>query len=110
MAQADAQMRQIELRPNRNGQPRAYIAGTRVRVQDIYAMAELQGQSPDEIVRSLPHLSLAQVYAALAYYFDHRDAVLDEIRQDGEFVRTIKAMTGPGPLAGSTGSSFQARW
>jgi uncharacterized protein (DUF433 family) len=98
MAQADAQMRQIEVRPNRSGQPRAYIAGTRVRVQDIYAMAEVQGQSPDEIVRSLPHLSLAQVYAALAYYFDHRDAVLDEIRQDGEFVRTIKAMTGPGPL------------
>jgi uncharacterized protein (DUF433 family) len=50
MAQADAQMQQIELRPNRSGQSRAYIAGTRVRVQDIYAMAELQGQSPDEIV------------------------------------------------------------
>jgi uncharacterized protein (DUF433 family) len=98
MAQANAQMRQIELRPNRSGQPRAYIAGTRVRVQDIYAMAELQGQSPDEIVRSLPHLSLAQVHAALAYYFDHRESILDEVRQDGEFARTIKAMTGPGPL------------
>jgi uncharacterized protein (DUF433 family) len=98
MAQADAQMRQIELRPNRNGQPRAYIAGTRVRVQDIYAMAEVQGRSADEIVRSLPHLTLAQVYAALAYYFDHREAILDEVRQDETFVREFRAMTGPGPL------------
>jgi hypothetical protein len=31
----------IELRPNREGQPRAFIAGTRVRVQDIYAQAEI---------------------------------------------------------------------
>ena len=48
----------IELRPNRSGQQRAYIAGTRVRVQDIYALAEVQGRSPDEIVEALPHLSL----------------------------------------------------
>jgi uncharacterized protein (DUF433 family) len=98
MAQANAQMRQIELRPNRNGQPRAYIAGTRVRVQDIYAMAELQGQSPDEIARSLPHLTLAQVYTALAYFFGHHDAILDEVRQDDSFVRQFREMTGPGPL------------
>jgi uncharacterized protein (DUF433 family) len=98
MAQADAQKQQIELRPNRSGQLRAYIAGTRVRVQDIYAMAELQGQSPDEIVCSLPHLTLAQVYAALAYYFGHREAILNEMRQDEEFVRRFREMTGPGPL------------
>jgi uncharacterized protein (DUF433 family) len=88
----------IELRLNRSDQPRAFIVGTRVRVQDIYAMAELQGLSPDEIVRSLPHLSLAQVHAALAYYFEHRDQILQEIREDDEFVRHFRSMTGPGPL------------
>ncbi|MEX2140082.1 MAG: DUF433 domain-containing protein [Pirellulales bacterium] len=98
MAQAETEKQHIELRANRSGQPRAYIAGTRVRVQDVYAMAELRGQSPDEIVRSLPHLSLAQVYAALAYYFGHRDAILNEVRQDEEFVRHFRAMSGPGPL------------
>lgn len=76
----------IELRTNRAGQPRAFIAGTRVRVQDIYAMAELQGLSPDEIVRSLPHLSLAQVHTALAYYFEHRQDILGEVREDDESV------------------------
>ena len=88
----------IETRTNRSGQSRAYIAETRVRVQDIYAMSELQGHSPDEIVRSLPHLTLAQVHAALAYYFDHREEVLDEIREDQTLVGKIRDEAGPGPL------------
>jgi uncharacterized protein (DUF433 family) len=49
----------IELRPNRDGHPRAYIAGTRVRVQDIYAQAEIHGRMPEDIVEGLPHLTLA---------------------------------------------------
>ena len=61
-------------------------------------MSELGGQTPDEIVRSLRHLTLAQVHAALAYYFDHRDAILQDIRDDEDFVREFRAMTGPGPL------------
>jgi len=89
----------IELRPNRSGRPRAYIAGTRVRVQDIYGLSELQGKSPDEIVLALPHLTLAQVYMALAYYFEHREAILQEIREDEEFVAAVRAQLGPGPLA-----------
>src|SRR6476646_3114408 len=89
----------IELRPNRSGQPRAYIAGTRVRVQDIYALSELQGKTPDEIVTALPHLTLYQVHSALAYYFQHRDQVLQEIREDDDFAAAMKAKLGPGPLA-----------
>jgi uncharacterized protein (DUF433 family) len=87
----------IETHPEKcDGRP--CIRGTRVRVQDIYAMSELRGQTPDEIVRSLPHLTLAQVHAALAYYFEHRDAILSDIREDETFVRDFRALTGPGPL------------
>jgi uncharacterized protein (DUF433 family) len=89
----------IELRPNRDGQPRAFIVGTRVRVQDIYALAEIQGKSPAEIVDALPHLSLSQVHSALAYYFEHRGEILQEIREDGDFVAAMKTKFGPGPLA-----------
>jgi uncharacterized protein (DUF433 family) len=88
----------IENRKNRDGQNRAYITGTRVRVQDIYAYAEIHGMSPDEIVQQLPHLTLGQVHGALAYYFDHRQEIQDEIRQDEEFVQQMRALTGPGPL------------
>lgn len=89
----------IELRPNRSGQLRAFISGTRVRVQDIYALSELQGKTPDEVVAALPHLSLFQVHSALAYYFQHRDEILQEIRDDDEFVAAMWAKMGPGPLA-----------
>jgi uncharacterized protein (DUF433 family) len=88
----------IELRPNHAGQARAYIAGTRIRVQDVYVLAEGQGQSPDEIARAYPHLNLAQIHLALAYYFDHRQEILDEIRQDEAFVARMRMALGPGPL------------
>ena len=88
----------IEIRKNQAGQDRAYIAGTRIRVQDIYVDSEVSGKSPEQIVATLPHLTLAQVHAALAYYFDHREEILDELRQDEQFVDMMKERTGPGPL------------
>ena len=86
----------VQVRPNRDGQPRAYIAGTRVRVQDVSVMAEVEGKSPDQIVQALPHLTLAQVHAALSYYFNHRDAIAREMREDEEFVRQWRSSAGPG--------------
>jgi uncharacterized protein (DUF433 family) len=96
---SQAALTTIELRPNHSGQTRAYISGTRVRVQDIYALSELQEKTPDEIVAALPHLTLHQVHSALAYYFQHRDEILQEIREDEDFVAAMKAKLGPGPLA-----------
>ena len=88
----------VETRCNRDGEARAYLSGTRIRVQDIYVLSEFQGKTPDEIVSAYPQLSLAQVHAALAYYFDHMDEIRDEIRQDQDFVEKFRQMTGPGPL------------
>ena len=88
----------IELRENRQGQLRAFIDGTRVRVQDVYFLAEVDGKTPDEVVTALPHLTLGQVHAALSYYFDHREEILDQIRQDEAFVTEMRATLGPGPL------------
>lgn len=88
----------IELRPSRIGHQRAYIAGTRVRVQDVYAMCELRGLTPDEVVDELPHLSLGQVYAALSYYFDHRDEIAAEMFTDESHAASVQQQMGPGPL------------
>jgi uncharacterized protein (DUF433 family) len=57
---------------------KAVIAGHRIRVLDIVVLHEHQGMSADEIVSHFPTITLADVHAALAYYFDH----LDEIRQE----------------------------
>ena len=67
------------------GAPR--IAGTRIRVSQLVLMTE-QGMSADEIVRSLPHLTLGQVYGGLSYYHDHRQQIDAEIKEaDEEFRR-----------------------
>ena len=71
-----------------SGKPR--IAGTRIRVQDIVAQHDFHGMSADEIVSGYPHLSLADVYAALAYYHDHRDEIDRQIKEDEEFVEQFR--------------------
>jgi len=78
------------------GKPR--IAGSRVRVQDIVVWSEA-GQSPDEIVASFPHLTLADVYSALAYYHDHREAIDRHISDGDDVIAMAKKAAGPGLLA-----------
>lgn len=66
------------------------IAGTRVRVQDVFVWHELRGLTPDEIVSQFPHLTMAGVYAALAYYWDHRDEIDLQMRQETAYVERMK--------------------
>lgn len=54
------------------GRPR--IARTRITVQNI-AIDHNAGMSPQQIVDERPHLNLAQVYAALAYYYANKETV-----------------------------------
>jgi len=80
----------IEITPGTcGGKPR--IAGHRIRVQDIVAWYEHQGQSPDEIVSDHPTITLSDVHAALAYYYDHVQEINEDIRQDRLFVEKMRA-------------------
>ena len=56
----------------RRGRPR--IAGTGVTVHRIVTWYKM-GFSPEEITAEVPHLTLAQVHAALAYYHANRDEI-----------------------------------
>ena len=69
---------------------KACIAGHRVRVLDIVVWHEHQGMTPDEIVSHLPPITLADVHAALAYYFDHIDEIQQEMRAEREFVEEFR--------------------
>lgn len=80
----------IDSRPDRCG-GKPCIAGTRIRVQDVYVWHELEGMSPDEIVAEFPHLSLGQVHAALAYYYDHRDEIQAACEAENAFGERMKA-------------------
>ena len=58
------------------------IAGHRVRVSDIVIWHEHQGLTADAIVCQIPGLTLADVHAALAYYYENLDAVREEMRAE----------------------------
>lgn len=60
---------------------RASIAG-HVRVLDVVIWHEQNGLSPDEIVSQVPSITLADVHAALAYYYEHREEIQEEIRAE----------------------------
>jgi uncharacterized protein (DUF433 family) len=63
----------------RGGRPK--IAGTGLTVRRIVGWYKM-GMTPEEIALEYPHLSLAQVHAALAYYHANRDEIEADISQE----------------------------
>jgi len=60
------------------------IRGTRISVRHIIERVQA-GQSVEDILAALSHLTAAQVYAALSYYYDHRpeiDRLIEESRPE----------------------------
>jgi uncharacterized protein (DUF433 family) len=81
----------IEVTPGvAGGKPR--VAGRRVTVQDIVVWHERLGVSADEIAAEYD-LDLADVYAALAYYFDHRDEIDETLRNAEAYVKALRERT-----------------
>ncbi|HVG00852.1 MAG TPA: DUF433 domain-containing protein, partial [Chloroflexia bacterium] len=71
-------------------------AGHRITVHDIAIWHERLGKTADEIANDY-ELTLADVYAALAYYFDHRDDIDRDIRESEMLVETLRKSI-PGKL------------
>ena len=71
----------------------ARIAGSRSRVSHIVMDRLVGGLTPEEIHASYPHLSLAQIYSALAYYFDHREEIDARMTEDRTFAAALRART-----------------
>jgi uncharacterized protein (DUF433 family) len=78
----------IEITPGvRGGKPR--IAGTRMTVGDIATLYLKMGQSLD-LIAGKYQLSLASVYAAIAYYYDHQNEIDQSIQNDEAFANTLQ--------------------
>ena len=66
-------------RKENSGEP--IIKGTRTSVRVVVENWRL-GNSAEEIVRGLPHLTLAQVFEAMSYYYDNQAEIDDFIKQN----------------------------
>ena len=63
---------------------------SRTRVSMIVADYLWRGWSAEEIVRQYSYLSLAEVHAALAYYYDHIDEIDQELAAEYREVKEWK--------------------
>ncbi len=65
----------------------AWITGANTKVIEVVLDKLAYGWSPEEIHFNVPHLSLAQIYSALAYYYENKeklDAQIERERQEAE--------------------------
>lgn len=73
----------------------ARIAGTRITVKHVFIWVEQMQMTPAQVVAEYPHLTMAQVHAALAYYWSHQAEIHQEIDHEEKLVAELKARALP---------------
>jgi uncharacterized protein (DUF433 family) len=81
------------------GGPKARIIGHSIRVVDVVTSHITFGLSVEEIVEEWPTITLADVHAALAYYYDNREVIDAWMRADSAYVERMMREAGPSRLA-----------
>jgi uncharacterized protein (DUF433 family) len=71
------------------GRPR--IEGTRIKVEQVVVWHDRMGMTPAEIVERWPHLTLAGIQAALAYYREHSGEIDADLAENDERFEALKA-------------------
>jgi uncharacterized protein (DUF433 family) len=72
----------------------ARIEGTRTKVIQVALDKIARGWDAEEIHAQYPDLSLGQIHSALAYYYDHREALDAEIERRDREVERLRAQAG----------------
>jgi len=81
---------------NEKNQP--IIEGTKIKVIELVLDKIAYGWSPEELQYQHPHLTLGQVYSALAYYADHQEEFDKEIETQLEHVDQLRKSARSTPL------------
>jgi len=74
------------------------IAGTKMKVIELILDKIAYGWSPEELKYQHPHLTLGQIYSALAYYSDYQEELDQEIESQLKQVDQMRKAAKPTPL------------
>jgi uncharacterized protein (DUF433 family) len=74
------------------------IAGTRMKVVELALAQQAYGWSPEELHFQFPFLTLGQVHSALAYYWDHREALESDVERRQAEVEALRKVQGRSAL------------
>lgn len=73
---------------NQHGIP--IIRGTQTKVSYLAQAQQMHGWTPEELRYHYPHLSMGQIYSALAYYWDHKHAMGADLEQRGQMADDLR--------------------
>jgi uncharacterized protein (DUF433 family) len=73
-------------------QGKALVAQTRTKVT-LIVRDILGGMTPEQVCAAYPYLSLAQVHAALSYYYDNKASLDAEMGRQDRLVEQVRAQT-----------------
>ena len=76
----------------------AWISGTKVKVIEVALDKLAHGSSPEEMHFQYPRLSLAQIHAALSYYYEHQKELDAEVQRGWQEVNELSAREANSPL------------
>lgn len=74
------------------------IAGTMMKVIELVLDHVAYGWSPEELHFQHPYLTMGQIYSALAYYWDHKVELDQDIERRRQFIDQVQQTTKPPPL------------
>jgi uncharacterized protein (DUF433 family) len=74
------------------------IAGTTMKVIELVLEQTAYGWSPEELHFQHPYLSLGQIHSALAYYWDHKEELDQDIARRRARVEELRRTTPLSPL------------
>ena len=70
------------------------VQGANTKVVEVVLHARSSGLTPEQLAGELPHLSPAQIHSAMAYYWDHREALDADIEARREFAERMRREMG----------------
>jgi len=75
-----------------------WIRGANTKVVEVVLDKMAYGWSPEEMHRQHPHLSMAQIHAALSYYYEHQTELDSDIERRARYVEELRAQQPDSPL------------
>jgi uncharacterized protein (DUF433 family) len=72
----------------------AFVGRTRMKVSQIVAERKAWGLTPEQIAANHETITLSEVYTALAWYADHREAIDNELASTNEFAAESREQSG----------------
>ncbi|MGB0564431.1 MAG: DUF433 domain-containing protein [Spirulinaceae cyanobacterium] len=76
----------------------AIIAGSTMKVIELITSHQVQDWQPEQLQAEYPHLSLGQIYSALAYYWDHQELLNAQMQRRDAYVQTVEQQTPESPF------------